>query len=362
MPQRLLVLIGTRKGAFILAGDPGRRGRPGEWQLSAPLCEGWPINHFRQDSTTGALLAGGGSPWYGPAVWRSDDLGASWTHSSQGLTYGDDGPAMRSVWHVEPVGDTLYAGVEPAGLFRSVDGGASWEHVEGLTNHPSRPTWQPGNGGLICHTILAHPTDQARMWVAISSVGCFATEDGGATWEARNRGVRADFQPGPEPETGQCVHKMVAAAGLPDRIYQQNHCGTYRSDDAGRTWICLDKGLPSTFGFPIVAHPSDPDTVFTIPLNGADRGRYVPDARLAVWRTTDRGDHWTALRQGLPTGDAYVGILRESMARDDLQPFGLYFGTSTGQLFASADEGGNWQRIADLLPPITSVETALVDA
>jgi photosystem II stability/assembly factor-like uncharacterized protein len=360
--QQLLVLIGTKKGAFILAGDPAQRGGADHWRLSGPLCEGWPINHFRHDPASGALLAGGGSPWYGAAVWRSADLGASWTHSSEGLTYGDDGPAMRSVWHVEPVGDALYAGVEPAGLFRSADGGARWEHVEGLTNHPSRPTWQPGNGGLICHTILAHPTDRARMWVAISSVGCFATEDGGTTWEARNRGVRADFLPDPQPETGQCVHKMVAAAGIPDRLYQQNHCGTYRSDDAGRTWICLDAGLPSTFGFPIVAHPSDPDTVYTIPLNGDDRGRYVPDARLAVWRTTDRGAHWEALRDGLPEGDAYVGILREAMARDDLQPFGLYFGTSTGQLFASADEGGRWARIADLLPPITSVETALVDA
>jgi photosystem II stability/assembly factor-like uncharacterized protein len=362
MTEQLLILIGTKKGAFILAGDPAGRDRLDRWRLSGPLCAGWPINHFRQDRATGALLAGGGSPFYGAAVWRSDDLGANWTHSSEGLTYGDDGPAMRSVWHVEPVGNTLYAGVEPAGLFRSTDGGASWEHVQGLRNHPSRSTWQPGNGGLICHTILAHPTDPARMWVAISAVGCFATEDGGTTWEARNRGVRADFLPDPHPETGQCVHKMVAAAGVPDRLFQQNHCGTYRSDDAGRTWICLDEGLPSTFGFPILGHPRDPDTVFTIPLNGDDRGRYVPEARLAVWRTTDRGAHWTALRNGLPDSDAYVGILREAMTNDDLDPFGLYFGTSTGQLFASADEGGSWRRIADLLPPITSLETALIDA
>ncbi len=361
MTQQLLVLIGTRKGAFILSGDPNGRGSADGWRLSAPQCEGWPINHIRHDPASGALLAGGGSPWYGAAVWRSDDLGATWTHSSEGLTYGEDGPAMRAVWHVEPVGDVLYAGVEPAGLFRSTDGGARWEHIEGLTKHPSRSTWQPGNGGLICHTILAHPTDPARMWVAISSVGCFATEDGGATWEARNRGVRADFMPDPYPETGQCVHKMVAAPGIPDRIYQQNHCGTYRSEDAGRTWICLDEGLPSTFGFPIVAHPRDPETVFTIPLNGADRGRYVPDARLAVWRTQDRGNHWTALRNGLPDANAYVGVLREAMSNDTLDPFGLYFGTSTGQLFASADEGNRWTQIADFLPPITSVETALVD-
>ena len=362
MAKQLLVLLGTRKGAFILAGDPDGRGQADGWRLSGPLCEGWPINHFRYDPASGDLLAGGGSPWYGAAVWRSTDLGASWTHSSQGLTYGDEGSKMRAVWNLLPAADALYAGVEPAGLFRSTDGGASWDHVEGLTNHPSRETWQPGNGGLICHTILAHPDDPARMWVAISSVGCFATEDGGVTWEARNHGVRTDFMPGPPPETGQCVHKMVAAAGMPERLYQQNHCGTYRSDDAGRTWVSLDEGLPSTFGFPMVAHPSDPDTVFTIPLNGDDRGRYVPDARLGVWRTTDRGEHWTALRDGLPQADAYVGVLRESMARDELSPFGLYFGTSTGQLFASPDEGVSWSRMADFLPPITSVETALVDA
>ena len=362
MPQRLLVLVGTRKGAFILAGDPDRRDRPDGWQLSGPLCEGWPINHFGFDRSSGALLAGGGNPWYGPAVWRSEDLGATWTHSSEGLTYGEDGPAMRAVWHVEPVGKTLYAGVEPAGLFKSDDGGTTWTHVQGLRDHPSRPGWVPGNGGLICHTILAHPDDPQRMWVGISAVGCFATEDGGATWEARNKGVRADFNPDKYPETGQCVHKMVAAAGRPERLYQQNHCGTYRSDDAGKTWICLDEGLPSTFCFPIVAHPTDPDTVFTIPLNGDDRGRYVPEAKLAVWRTTDEGAHWSALREGLPTGKAFVGVLRESMARDDLQPFGLYFGTSTGQLFASGNEGASWTRLADLLPPITSVETAIVDA
>ncbi len=220
----------------------------------------------------------------------------------------------------------------------------------------------PGNGGLICHTILAHPTDPDRMWVAISSVGCFATEDGGKTWEARNRGVRADFMPDPYPETGQCVHKMAMAAGLPDRLYQQNHCGTYRSDDAGRTWLCLDAGLPSTFGFPAVAHPRDPDTFFTIPLNGAEQGRYVPDAQMAVWRTTDCGSTWTPLREGLPQSNAYLGVLREAMASDELDPFGLYFGTSTGQVFASPDEGAHWTRIADLLPPILSVETAVVDA
>ncbi len=362
MTRRSLVLLGTKKGAFILEGDPERRDPADAWRLRGPLCEGWPINDFRHDAATGTLYAGGGSPWYGAAVWRSEDLGQTWSHSSAGLTYGDDGPTMRSVWHLTPAHGVLYAGVEPAGLFRSDDGGATWAHVEGLTNHPTRSTWAPGNGGLICHTILAHPTDPQRLWVGISAVGCFATEDGGLTWEARNRGVRADFLPDPHPETGQCVHKMVLAPGEPERLYQQNHCGTYRSDDAGRVWVCLDEGLPSTFGFPIVAHPRDADTIFTIPLNGDDKGRFAPGASLAVWRTTDRGASWTALREGLPQTDAYVGVLREAMATDALDPFGIYFGTSTGQLFASADEGRSWGLIAGFLPPILSVSTALVEA
>ncbi len=361
MSRRLMVLLGTKKGAFILDGTTDRRSGQDAWRLRGPLCEGWPINHLRQDPATGTLYAGGGNPWYGAAVWRSDDLGETWTHSSTGLTYGDEGPKLRSVWHVAPAHGALYAGVEPAGLFRSDDGGVTWAHVEGLTNHPTREQWQPGNGGLICHTILPHPTDPERMWVAISAVGCFATEDGGRTWEARNRGVRADYLPDPNPEVGLCVHKMVMAAGMPDRLYQQNHCGTYRSDDGGRQWVSLDEGLPSTFGFPMVAHPRDPDTVFSVPLNGDDRGRYVPDAAMAVWRTRDCGETWTALRGGLPQSNAYLGVLREGMAGDGLDPFGLYVGTSTGQVFASADEGGHWSRIADLLPPILSVATALGD-
>jgi photosystem II stability/assembly factor-like uncharacterized protein len=357
--QQILVLAGTKKGAFILDGTSAP---DSEWHLRGPLCEGWPINHFCQDPATGTLYAGGGNPWYGAAVWRSDDLGATWTHSSAGLTYGENGPAVRSVWHITPAHGSLYAGVEPAGLFRSTDGGATWTHVEGLTRHPTRENWTPGNGGLICHTILAHPDDPDRMWVGISAVGCFATEDGGATWEARNRGVRADFLPDIYPETGQCVHKMVLAAGTPDRLYQQNHCGTYRSDDAGRTWICLDEGLPSTFGFPMVAHPRNADTVYSIPLNGAEKGRFVPDGRMAVWSTPDAGKTWRDLRDGLPQSDAFLGVLREGMAGDGLDPLGLYVGTSTGQIFASRDEGAHWRRIADLLPPILSVETALPDA
>ena len=231
---RTQLLVGTKKGAFILESDAARR----EWGVRGPLCEGWPIHDLIVEPGTGAILAAGGSPWFGPAVWRSEDGGETWTHSSTGMTYGDDAPPIKTVWSLAATPDgALLAGVEPAGLFRSTDHGATWTHVEGLTNHPTRPTWEPGAGGLILHTIIPHPTDPARTWVGISAVGVFETRDGGASWEPRNAGVRAGFMPDPHPITGQCVHKFVMAAGQPETLYQQNHCGVYRSDDGGVTWI-----------------------------------------------------------------------------------------------------------------------------
>jgi photosystem II stability/assembly factor-like uncharacterized protein len=357
MAQRVMLLIGTRKGAFILDGDPDRR----DWQVRGPLCDGWPILDVSWDPASRALFAGGGSPWYGPGVFRSDDLGTTWTLSSEGLTYGDDGPAVTNVWNVTPSAAGLLAGVEPAGLFRSDDAGRSWSHVRALTDHPTRPEWQPGNGGLILHSIIVDPGDAQRQWVGISSVGVFATEDGGATWDVRNRGVRADFDPNPDPEFGQCVHKVYLAADG-DTLFQQNHCGVYRSDDAGRSWTEITNGLPSDFGFPMVGHPRQADTAWVIPLNGADRGRFMPDGKGAVWRTRDAGGSWQRLSDGLPQQDAYLGVLREAMAVDRLDPVGVYFGTSTGELFASADEGETWQQIASHLPGISSVDVAVVEA
>jgi photosystem II stability/assembly factor-like uncharacterized protein len=233
--------------------------------------------------------------------------------------------------------------------------------VTGLTNHPTREEWQPGNGGLCLHTIVPHPADRDRMWVGISAVGVFETRDGGETWETRNRGVRADFHPDRYPEFGQCVHKMVMAAGEPDVLYQQNHCGVYRTDDGGLAWEEITSGLPSQFGFPMATHPRDPATAWVIPLNGDDRGRYMPDGRTAVWRTRDRGASWQRFDEGLPTQDAYLGVLREAMAVDRLDPAGLYFGTSAGQLYASADEGESWQLATGHLPPIWSVEAVVLD-
>jgi photosystem II stability/assembly factor-like uncharacterized protein len=310
------------------------------------------------DPATGAIHAGGGNEWFGPAVWTSHDRGGSWTHSSAGLAYPAGETPIRSVWSLARGPGGLYAGVEPAGLFHSVDGGATWTHLHGLRDHPSCPDWQPGGGGLILHHILPHPTDAARLWVAISTGGVFFSADGGATWEPRNRGTRQDYAPEDQryPEHGQCVHSLMMAAGMPERLYQQNHCGMYRSEDAGRQWVSIEDGLPSTFGFPAAAHPRDPDTLFLLPLNGDTAGRFVPDAAAAVWRTRDAGTTWQALRDGLPQRHAFFGVLRQAMATDRLSPAGLYFGTSSGSLYASADEGEHFACIAEHLPTITSVE------
>jgi photosystem II stability/assembly factor-like uncharacterized protein len=354
---RTLLLVGTSKGAFILDGDANRS----SWSLRGPLCEGWPIHDLQWDTATSSIYAGGGSIWYGPAVFRTDDLGETWTHSSEGLNYGDDGPKIPTVWNVTPAHGSIFAGVEPAGLFRSDDGGSNWSHVAGLREHPSRPGWQPGAGGLICHTIVPHPSDAGKMWVAISAVGTFATEDGGATWEARNRGVVDCNSPDPHPETGQCVHKLVMAAGQPDRFYQQNHCGVYRSTDGGRQWQDISAGLVSEFGFVFGAHPRDPATGWVIPLSHPEEGRYAPGGSLGVWRTNDSGDSWQRHGDGLPQENAFVGVFREAMAVDRLDPVGVFFGTSTGQLYGSVDEGESWSVVAENLPPIWGVEAVALD-
>ena len=358
MAERVALLVGTRKGLFVLDGDAGRD----SWSVRGPLCDGWPIHDAIVDPASGAVLAAGGSNWYGPAVWRSDDLGETWSHSSEGMTYGEDGEKITTIWNVTAGPDALYAGVEPAGLFKSRDGGATWSHVEGLTNHPSRPEWQPGNGGLILHSIVPHPTDTDRVWVGISSVGAFETRDGGTSWETRNKGVRAGFMPEGQqhPEFGQCVHKLVMAADGGELLYQQNHCGVYRSTDGGLTWQEITEGLPTEFGFPMVAHPRDANTVWTIPLTEPVQGRFMVDGEAAVYRTRDGGNSWTKAVDGLPQENAYIAVLREAMAVDNLDPVGVYFGTSTGQVYGSRDEGSTWSVVADNLPSIWSVEAAIV--
>ena len=358
MSDKVVLLIGTRKGAFIAESDAARS----TWEMRGPFCETWPINHIVADPDTGTIYGAGGNEWFGGAVWKSTDLGRSWTHSSAGLAYDEGEEPIKAAWSLSARNGHLYCGVQPAGLFESADHGATWRQVRGLREHPSRPHWSPGAGGLILHSLVRHPENPGRLWVAISAAGVFYTEDGGQTFVPRNRGTRADFFPEGQnyPEFGQCVHCLVMAPGNPDLLYQQNHCGMYRSENGGADWISIESGLPSTFGFPAAVHPRDPDTLFLLPLNGDTAGRFVPDGQAAVWRTRDRGRSWTDLRHGLPQDNAFFGVLRQAMATDRLAPAGVYFGTSGGALFASNDEGDTWSLIAEHLPGISSVETLVV--
>lgn len=358
MPEQVLILIGTKKGVFIAQSDAARR----SWELRGPFCETWPMQHVIGDPATGAIYGAAGNEWFGPAVWKSTDLGESWSHSSEGLTYEAGQEPIKAVWSLAARNGRLYAGVQPAGLFFSDDAGQTWTHVDGLQKHPTRPEWQPGGAGLILHSLVPDHSDGDRIWIGISSAGVFFTGDGGRTWEPRNRGTRADFMPEGQnyPEFGQCVHCLVQASGESDRLYQQNHCGMYRSTDGGKTWESIEAGLPSSFGFPAAAHPRDPSTLYLLPLNGDIHGRFVPDGKAAVWRTRDGGDSWQDLRDGLPQKNAFFGVLRQAMAVDRMEPAGVYFGTSGGALFASSDEGDSWSCIAEHLPSISSVETMVV--
>ena len=294
--------------------------------------------------------------------WAANDPDVAkmlgWT--PQPVPFGD---SFSQIWSLGYAHGELYAGTKPARLLKSSDGGQTWALVEGLSNHPSVDSWNGGAAGLVLHTIVADPADQSKMWIGISAAGVFATEDGGKTWDRRNRLSNAaacghhDHPAAPrDGETGYCVHNMMRAPGAVDRLYQQNHHGVWRSDDGGRSWEDITPGLPSTFGFPISVHPRDADTAWTLPLNGDSSGRFPPDAAAAVWRTRDGGQTWAAQRQGLPQEACFFTVLRQAMARDDRDPAGVYFGTNSGSVFASFDEGDNWQEIARHLPTILSVE------
>ncbi len=373
-PGDLVVLVGTRKGAFILTANQSRR----NWRLAGPYNPGTDIYHLVYDSRNGGrLLAASNSMWFGPQVEYSDNLGKTWEQASQQPRFADkpeyaehDGPTVNNVWHIEPGSDgepgTLYAGVQPAALFKSKDGGLTWCEVAGLGRHPTRPEWMPGFGGLCLHSIALDRDSPERMWVGISAAGVFRTDDGGETWRPTNRGVRADFIPGdPLPEWGQCPHKLLTHPLAPGLLYQQNHCGVYRSDNHGDRWTDITEGLPSRFGFVLGLHPREPDTLFVLPEDevlGTDVGggiRYASGARFRVFRSRTGGQDWEPLTNGLPQEHAYIHVLREGMATDTLNPAGIYVGTVNGQVFYSRDEGDSWEIMVDNLPPINSVEVAV---
>ncbi len=310
------------------------------------------------DPRTRRIFAAGNDAWFGCEVVYSDDLGETWTSAKTSPAFTEaSGLKVENIWHLEPgpaaTPNVLYAGVAPAALFRSEDAGETWSEVSSLTSHPSRPNWHPGAGGLCLHSIQIDPADPQRMYVAISAVGVFRSDDGGGSWKPANRGTRAEFFPGNRfPEFGQCVHKLLIAPG--GALFQQNHCGMYRSDNAGESWEEITAGLPSDFGFPLAVHPREPGTAYVLPLQGAEF-RCPPDAALRVFRTRDGGATWQPLTNGLPQEDAYASVLREGMCADTGTPAGLYFGTNTGKIFATRDEGDTWYLLADNLPPVLSV-------
>jgi len=376
----ITLMLGTTKGVFLLDGGTDRSG----WAVRGPFCDGWPINHVVGDPEAGTIWAGGGGEWSGAGVWRSDDHGETWRNArltrgtmddwaandpdfaamigwtDDPLPYGDQ---FQQVWSLCHAHGTLYAGTKPAGLLSSTDSGRTWTRIDALTDHPSADSWNPGAAGLVLHTIVPHPDRPGTLWVGISAAGVFATEDGGASWDRRNRLSNAEACEGhahpaapANGETGHCVHNMMRATGDGDLLYQQNHHGVWRSADGGRSWDDITDGLPSTFGFPIRVHPRDPKTIWTLPLNGDSAGRYPPEAAAAVWRSRDGGDTWTACRDGLPQSACYFTVLRQAMSGDAQDPAGLYFGTNSGSVFASFDEGDSWHEIARHLPTILGVE------
>ncbi len=337
------------------------------WTLAGPSFPGEEIYSAVVDGRGGRnrLLVGATSSHWGPSVYRSDDLGDSWVEPSAGtLAFPSDaGAAVARVWQLQPAGDSqpdvVYAGVEPAALFRSDDGGESFALDRGLWDHPHRPQWNPGGGGLCLHTVLPDPAGGPRLAVAVSAAGFYRTLEG-QTWEAANVGIRAPFLPEPTPEFGQCVHKVDRHPSEPDTLFLQHHWGVYRSDDFGGRWTEVGADdLPSTFGFPVVADPNRPGTAYVLPLT-SDGFRVVPDGRLRVYRTMDGGATWMALAEGLPQEDAYLSVLRDGFGADTLDPTGLYFGTRTGDVYASADGGETWTELARHLPPVLCVKAAVL--
>jgi photosystem II stability/assembly factor-like uncharacterized protein len=366
------VLVGTKKGAFVLTAD----GRRDKWEVAGPFFAGWEIYHIKGSPVNPErLYASQSSGWFGQVMQRSDDGGKTWTAVGNKFVYDGadpDGKAgthqwydgtphpweFKRVWHLEPSltdAQTVYAGVEDAALFRSTDGGQNWSELPGLRRHGSGPHWQPGAGGLCLHTIVLDPKDEKRMYIAISSAGAFRTDDGGENWKAINRGLRSEHIPNPEAEVGHCVHHIAMHPGRPGVLFMQKHWDVMRSDNAGDNWREVSGNLPTDFGFCIDVHAHEPETIYVVPIK-SDGEHFPMDGQLRVYRSRSGGGEWEALTKGLPQKDCYVNVLRDAMAVDSLDKCGVYFGTTGGQVYCSADAGDSWAPIVRDLPAVLSVE------
>ena len=359
----VVLLVGTMKGLFLLCSDPRRS----SWSVGGPYFPGHSVYALAYDSRGGRqrLWVGAHSLHWGAVLHYSDDFGRTWSPPEEvDLKFPQDtGLSLKQIWQLVPGGsqepDRLYCGVEPASLFTTDDAGRSWSLVRGLHDHPHRPRWEPGGGGLCLHTILPDPGNARRISVGISTGGMYRSDDGGATWKARNSGIRADFLPDKQPEFGQCVHKIVHHPSRPERLFLQNHGGLYRSDNAGDTWQDIGRGVPSDFGFAMLAHPHQPDTIYVVPLE-SDQFRCTPDRKLRVYRSQDAGRSWEPLFRGLPQRNAMETVLRDSLTADSLEPAGIYFGTRSGFVYGSAEGGERWKVVLRGLPPVVCVKGVAV--
>jgi photosystem II stability/assembly factor-like uncharacterized protein len=361
------VLVGTRKGAFVLTAD----GKRTDWRVNGPYFGGWEIYHVKGSPVDPSrIYASQSTGWFGQLIQRSDDGGETWAPVGNEFRYegipgthqwydGTPHPwEFARVWHLEPSGfdaETIFAGVEDAALFRSTDGGKEWTELPGLREHGSGPAWQPGAGGMCLHTILLDPVDTDRMYVAISAAGVFRTTDGGDTWQPVNRGLHSEGIPDEDAEVGHCVHRITMHPSAPEVLFMQKHWDVMRSDDGADTWREVSGNLPTDFGFPIDVHAHEPETIYVVPIT-SDSEHYPPEGKLRVFRSRTGGDEWEALTKGLPQRDCYVNVLRDAMAVDALDSCGVYFGTTGGQVYASADAGDTWEPIVRDLPAVLSVE------
>jgi photosystem II stability/assembly factor-like uncharacterized protein len=365
--SQVRVLVGTAKGGFLLTADGTRR----DWAVNGPLFGGWEVYHMAgSPADPNRLYASQSTSWFGQLIQRSDDGGATWTTADNKFSYaGDPGThqwydgtphpwEFARVWHLEPSlddPDTLYGGAEDASLFKTTDGARSWTELDGLRTHPTGPAWQPGAGGMCTHTVLINPSDPDELHVAISAAGVFRSADGGITWTPANRGLHSEGIADEDAEVGHCVHRIARHPARPDVLFMQKHWDVMRSDNGGQSWHEVSDNLPSDFGFPIAIHAHEPETVYVVPIT-SDSEHYPPEGKLRVYRSTTGGGDWQPLTAGLPQANCYVNVLRDAMATDALDDSGVYFGTTGGQVYASADAGNSWQVIARDLPRVLSVE------